>query len=167
MVFTPGEFCRGDDCSDMPNSTEGDPPPERRTTRRTGRPRKEKLADPITKTIRVSLELIEKIERYRRWQIRSTGDALPRKELVENAFDEFTRRKFKEPVNLTMLTGGERLVMQRLLRYLVKTPKSDPYRRIATEFLRLIEAWVTLVARLKRLVRMAAQQQEAGTDDAT
>lgn len=88
-----------------------------------GRPRKEKRAEPKSRTARIEVEMYEQMSGYLEWQRRTTGKSLQRSELLWNAWLAFCQ--FPEPPDLSLITGKRRRALMAMLEYFSRAPAND------------------------------------------
>lgn len=126
--------------------------PEVPARKRVGRPRKDKKAEPITRTVRVPLQVYEDMTDLLAKQRKRTGQAIDLKDVLTNAWTAY--RKSGETANWSLITGRRRLILIGLIAFLAETPEGKPEAQLVDSMLVSIDLVVKFGKKLKRALRL-------------
>lgn len=126
--------------------------PQPQGRKRVGRPRVEKKAEPLTRTMRVPLQAYDDITTYIKRLEKRTGRTIDRSDLIANAVTDWLRKD--ETVKWPFITGKRRLILLTLIGFLAETPEGRPEAQLVDAMLASLALAVQFGKKLKRALRL-------------
>jgi len=120
--------------------------------KRVGRPRVDHKAEPISRTVRIPLQMYDELTTYLEWQIGRSGSAIDRSELLHNIWIDY--REKHETVNWSKITGRRRIILIELVAFLAHTAEDRPEAEVIDSMLVSMDLAVRVAKRLQRMLKL-------------
>ena len=120
--------------------------------KRVGRPRVNHKAEPKSRTVRIPLQMYDELSTYLEWQVKRSGSAIDRSEVIHNLWIDHRERH--ETVNWSKITGQRRVILIGLVAFLAHTPEDQPEAEAVDSMLVSIDLAVRVAKRLQRMLKL-------------